>query len=298
MKKSLRLAWALLGWGAWLLGTTAEAQIAPRSGMTVVVFPVRNGTDQTVWGSKYYPGDVLPDKLGAFFRQILQDAPLVEVQEGLREPWLSGERRQGDLAVDLEIYRFEPRRREGLGTKEQGVVSLRMVVYDGATGEERYRTVIDGKATRWTPEFREKTGDAALVWQTFEKSSFWIAFQTAARNARDDIFRGYTGYSVMGRLISPMASSTREHPRYILSLGKFDSLKVGDVLAVGRSDTYITVDAENPVVVMPRLVGKVRVDFLKHREAEVSVVEENKEDPIQLKDLVIAPLFAPRKGTW
>ncbi len=301
LKKKLWLVWAL-GWGALLFGPagdgSTEAQVAPRAGMTVVVFPVRNVTDQVVWGSKYYPGDVLPDKLGDFFRQILKDAPLVEVREGLRDPWLSGERREGDLAVDLEIYRFEPRRKEGFGTSERGIVSLRMVVYDGPTGQERYRTVVNGKSSRWTPEFREKPDDGAMEWRTFEKSSFWIAFQDAARKARDDIFQGYTGYAVMGRLISPMANSTREHPRYILSLGKFDSLKVGDVLAVGRSDTYITVDAENPVVVMPRLVGKVRVDFLKPREAEVSVVEESKDDPIQLRDLVVMPLFTPRKGSW
>ena len=301
MKKSLCIAWAL-GWAVIFLiappGTATTAHMAPRSGVTVVVFPVRNATDQGVWESKYYPGDILPDKLGKFFRQILKDAPLVEVREGDREPWLSGQRREGDLAVDLEIYRFEPRRREGLGTAERGIVSLRMVVYDGTTGQERYRTVIDGKSSRWTPEFRQKPDDPALIWASFEKSPFWAAFQNAARRARDDIFRGYTGYAVMGRLVSPMADSTRERPRYIVSLGKFDSLKVGDLLAVGRSDTYITVDPENPVVVMPRLVGKVRVDFLKPREAAVTVVEEDENDPIQLRDLVIMPLFSPRKGKW
>ena len=108
MKKSLCIAWAL-GWAVIFLiappGTATTAHMAPRSGVTVVVFPVRNATDQGVWESKYYPGDILPDKLGKFFRQILKDAPLVEVREGDREPWLSGQRREGDLAVDLEIYR-------------------------------------------------------------------------------------------------------------------------------------------------------------------------------------------------
>lgn len=276
----------------------AAAEVAPRTGLSVALFPVRNVTEVVVWGSKYYPGDVLPEKLGSFFRQLLKDAPLVAVRDVLPEVWLSEDQRREDFGVALEIYRFEPRRKEILGTTERGVVSLRMVVYDGLSGEERYRTVINARDARWTPEYRDPSSGSMPIWEKFSQGPFWSAFQTAAREARDDLLRGYTGYAVMGRLLSPLADSTKEHRTYIVSLGKYDSLRVGDILGVARSDRYITVDPENPVVVMPRLVGKVRVDFLKPREATVTVVEEHPEDPIQLKDLVVLPLYAPRKGSW
>ena len=94
--------------------------------------------------------------------------------------------------------------------------------------------------------------------------------------------------SAIGRIISPTANSTRRRREYIVSLGEMDSVSAGDILEVIRGDTYITVDPERPVVVVPKEIGKVRVKWVQAKEAIVIVTHENdKNDPIQLKDIVI-----------
>jgi hypothetical protein len=99
----------------------------------------------------------------------------------------------------------------------------------------------------------------------------------------------------VGRIISPTATSTRKKREYVISIGREDALRAGDVLDVVRSDTYITVDPENPVAVVPRkvgrvrpsAVGRVRVLSVQERTAVVRVIRDNRKEPIQLNDLVM-----------
>jgi hypothetical protein len=58
-------------------------------------------------------------------------------------------------------------------------------------------------------------------------------------------------------------------------------------LDVVRSDTYVTVDPENPIAVIPNIVGRVRVISLQERTAVVQVIQDSRRDPIQLMDLVM-----------
>jgi len=145
------------------------------------------------------------------------------------------------------------------------------------------------------------------TWEQFNNTSAWQAFKNATEAAHQQIVTqvgnaltrnnkgietadSLTGSysSAVGRIISPAASSTRRRREYIVSLGEMDSVSVGDVLEVIRSDTYITVDPERPVVVIPKEIGRVRVSWVQANEAIVIVTNENdKNDPIQLKDIVI-----------
>ena len=144
------------------------------------------------------------------------------------------------------------------------------------------------------------------TWDQFNSTSAWQAFKNAAQEAHKQIIMNATtafarnnggyetvsafdgSYATIGKIISPTAASTRRNREYIISLGEMDSVSVGDVLDVVRSDTYITVDPERQVVVLPKEIGKVKVKWVQAREAVVVVTQEkSKKDPIQLKDIVI-----------
>ena len=93
--------------------------------------------------------------------------------------------------------------------------------------------------------------------------------------------------TTVGRIISSTAGSRRRRREFIISIGRQDALRVGDVLDVVRGDTYVTVDPENPVVVLQNTIGKVKVVSVQEKNAVVRVVKDNRKDPIQLKDTVI-----------
>ena len=144
------------------------------------------------------------------------------------------------------------------------------------------------------------------TWEQFNETSAWQAFKNATEAVHRQIMMQASGAvvrnsgseaasallgslsSVVGRIISPTASSTRKSREYIVSLGELDAVSVGDVLEVIRSDTYITADPDRPVVVIPKEIGKVKVKWVQEREAIVVVTQEkNKNEPIQLKDIVL-----------
>ena len=66
-----------------------------------------------------------------------------------------------------------------------------------------------------------------------------------------------------------------------------DAVRVGDVLDVIRADTYVTVDPENPVAVLPEKIGQVKVIKVYDNNAVVRVIKDNKKEPITLEDIVI-----------
>ena len=99
-------------------------------------------------------------------------------------------------------------------------------------------------------------------------------------------------FTTVGYILSPTAKSTRRRREYIISLGSQagqggDAVRVGDVLDVVRSDTYVTVVPDDPVVVLPEVIGQVKVIKVYEKNAVVRVVKDNKKEPIALKDMVI-----------
>ncbi len=145
------------------------------------------------------------------------------------------------------------------------------------------------------------------TWEQFRTSPQWQALKRGIEDAqaqamgqvsnairRNDPRAGAEGrdrfspaITTVGRIISPTAGSRRRRREFIISIGRQDALRVGDVLDVVRGDTYVTVDPENPVVVLQNTIGKVKVVSVQERNAVVRVVKDNRKDPIQLKDTVI-----------
>ena len=150
-----------------------------------------------------------------------------------------------------------------------------------------------------------------LTWDQFKGSSHWQAIKNAIdaayresmkqiNNARQsnnpnpemlaDNFS--TSFQTVGKILAPTANSKRHKREYIISLGSSasgfsDSVNVGDILDVVRPDTYITVVPENPVVVIPKVIGKVKVTKVYDNNAIVRVIRDDKKEPITLKDIVI-----------
>ncbi|MDR1048816.1 MAG: hypothetical protein LBL51_03595 [Synergistaceae bacterium] len=153
------------------------------------------------------------------------------------------------------------------------------------------------------------------TWGQFSSTAHWQALKNAVKDAYHEAMgqvsialkrndpEGYANGDIpfnpfainVGRIISPTATSTRKRREYIISIGREDTLKAGDILDVVRSDTYVTVDPENPVAVVPHTVGRVRpsavgrvrVISVQERTAVVRVIRDNRKEPIQLNDLVM-----------
>ena len=314
--------------------------------ISVVIFPTINSTGLEVWESKYYPYNVLEQKMSNYLEELFKRSPLIEARvldEAAMNRWLSGSRRGDDMAVQIELYSALLKDRRIVGTVDSGKVLIRLRVYDARRVQELTVRTVKGTDTRFTLDSaegvywfdtaitglgmpfengldilglteRKYTGQrmSRPTWAQFQGSSHWQAIKkaineayeqslnqvrnairsndpTAELTARDSFS---TSYETIGRILAPTATSTRRRREYIISLGSsargsLDSVKVGEVLDVVRADTYVTVVPDNPVVVLPKVVGKVKVIKVYDDNAIVRVIKDNKKEPITLKDLVV-----------
>lgn len=307
---------------------------------TVLLLPTLNFTGYEIWESKYYPVNVLEQKMNEYLASLLRRDPFTEVRlldETGAERWFAGERRPGDYAVQMELFSVLAKEREVLGSFEKGDVSLRVRVYDGRSGQMQDSRIASGKDQRYTfnpgddrlyflnareypvleilqtnlfnrihkdgldllrltpPDKGQKM--SRPTWKQFSSTSHWQAFKNAIADAAGGISgAGEEEFSLTGRIIAPTADSTPRRREYIITLGREDSLAVGDILQVVRGDSYITVDPENPVVVVPRVVGNVKVTKLMDSESVVVLLNEKSKDPVQLNDLVKVSSFGTKKA--
>lgn len=250
------------------------------------------------------------------------------LNEGEAAAWLQNENRCGDYAVQMELYSSLAKEREVLGSFENASVALRVRIYSATDGSLSDSRIASGKDQRYTfdpgddrlyflnareyPIFEviqtnliNKIHEDGLdllrltpkdkgqklsrpTWVQFCTTSHWQAFRNAIAAVHNEVATTPGGFQAIGRLLSPTSDSTKTKRKYIVSLGRKDALQIGDVLPVARSETYITVDPENPVVILPQMIGRVKVLYLQKSEAVVLVVSENKKTPIELMDLVLA----------
>ena len=314
--------------------------------MSIVIFPTINSTGLEIWESKFYPYNVLEQKMSNYLEELYKRSPLIEARvldEAAMNRWLSGSRRGDDMAVQLEMYSAVLKSKHVVGTADSGKVLLRLRVFDSRRAGEVAVRNVKGTDRRFTLDSDEDVYwfDSAiaglgipfeggldlfgltrsnykgqkmshLTWNQFEGSSHWQAIKksiyaayeeslTQIRNVirsnepsaqltANDNFS--TSYETVGRILAPTATSTRKRRDYIISLGKFangslDGVKVGEVLDVVRADTYVTVVPSDPVVVLPKVVGKVKVIKVYDDNAVVRVIRDNKKEPVTLKDLVV-----------
>ena len=314
--------------------------------LSIVIFPTINSTELEVWESKYYPFNILEQKMSEYLEQLFKTSPLIEARvldEAAMNRWLSGSRRGDDMAVQLELYQATMKERHVLATAQTGRALIRLRVYDRARVQEIGVRNVKGTDKRITFDSEEDIFwfDNSIsglgipfeygldlfgltqrsykgqkmsrpTWDQFKGSSHWQSIKKAideayrqsisqirnvirsnepdAQLTANDNFS--SSYLTVGRILAPTAKSTRKKREYIISLGSFangalDSVRVGEILDVVRADTYVTVVPDNPVVVLPNVVGKVKVIKVYEDNAIVRVIKDNRKEPITLKDIVV-----------
>ena len=328
----------------FLFTQTAFAESQRR--LSVVIFPTINSTELEVWESKYYPYNVLEQKMSEYLEQLFKTSPLIEARtldEAAMNRWLSGSRNRDDMAVQLELYQAIMKEKHVIGTAQTGRALIRLRVYDRAKVQEIGVHNVRGTDKRFTLDSDEDIYwfDTAIsglgipfeygldlfgltqssykgqkmsrpTWDQFKGSSHWQAIKKAINEAykqsmsqvrnvihsnepnsklmANDNFS--SSYTTIGRILAPTATATRKRRDYIISLGGLADgtavgVRVGEILDVVRADTYVTVDPENPVVVLPNVIGKVKVIKVYDDNAVVRVIKDNRKEPITLKDIVV-----------
>lgn len=314
--------------------------------LSVVIFPTINSTELEVWQSKFYPYNVLEQKMSEYLESLYKTSPLIEARvldEAGMNRWLSGSRRGDDMAVQLELYSAIMKDKHFIGTATTGRALVRIRVFDRAKVDELAVRNVRGKSGRFTLDSDEDIFWLEAVamemsfpfeygldlfgltkskykgqqmsrptWDQFKGTAYWQSLKNAIVQAhresldqvRNVIRSNEPGsvltandnfndkYRTIGRILAPTATSKRNRRDYIISLGKFakgslDGVRVGEVLDVIRADTYVTVVPEDPVVVLPKVVGKVKVIKVYDDNAIVRVIKDNKKEPVTLKDLVV-----------
>lgn len=314
-----------------LMMATYTSPLEAASPRHIVLLPTLNYTEYEIWESKYYPVNVLESKMTEYLASLLRQNPFTDVSildDSQAQRWMNDPySRQGAFAVQMELYSVLAKEREVLGSFEKGDVSLRVRIYSAADAELETSYISSGKDQRYTfnpgdnrlyllntrtsiidifyrngldflrltpPDKGQKM--SRLTWQQFSGTPYWQAFKNAIKGVAVGIADMRDGeLAVIGRIIAPTANSTRRNREYIITLGRQDALAVGDILQVVRGDTYITVDPENPVVLLPRVVGNVRVIKTMSEQAVVRLLNENSQNPVQVNDLVTTPPYGTKK---
>ena len=324
----------------------SEASAQGQRRLSVVIFPTINSTELEVWESKYYPYNILEQKMSEYLEQLFKTSPLIEARvldEAGMNRWLSGSRRGDDMAVQLELYQAIMKERHVLATAQTGRALIRLRVYDRAKVQEMAVRNVKGTSKRFTLDseedvfwFDQSVSGLGIpfeygldlfgltrqayngqkmsrpTWDQFKGTSHWQSIKNAINEAYNQSMRQVrnvirsnepnaqmlandnfsSSYITLGRILAPTATATRKKRDYIISIGYYangvmDGVKVGDVLEVVRGDTYVTVVPDDPVVVLPNVIGKVKVIKVYEDNAVVRVVKDNKKEPITLKDLVV-----------
>lgn len=317
-----------------------------KDSLSVVIFPTINSTGLEIWESKYYPYNVLEQKMTDYLENLFKQSPNIEVRaldEAGMNRWLSGGRFGDDIAVQLDLYNATMKDKHVVGNFENSRVNLRLRVYDTAGVRQIAARSVEGRDKRFTFDSEEDLfwfnivvsrlpipfddgldlfgltrssykGQkmSRITWDQFKNTSHWQAFKNAIEEAYNQSMSQVSNalrsnnpkaaamgndnfspsFSTVGRILAPTAASKRHKREYIISLGSqarpgMDAVKTGDILDVVRADTYVTVDPENPIAVLPNKIGQVKVIKVYEQNAIVRVIKDNKKEPITLEDIVI-----------
>ena len=302
---------------AAVIAIAAAVITAPRSDAIVLDFgeqvsvglvsPVTNNTGFRIWGSKYYPGDVLSQKMEEYMLKQMRGVPRMSIFS-LRgtDPayWAMDSSSQHDLILRVGLENMSFRKSDVVGSNVRCDVAMRLHVYD-ANHRLLYDRLIEERGTRFYPFYNDVLENRPVYWDAFEKSPCWPVIRSALDEALRDAVGGYNGYRIVGRIVakaervdgSLTVPKKSQDKIYHINLGVGDSVRVGDLLSVTRSSSVRTVAPETPEMHFPQVVARVRVIFVKGRDGVVEIVKESKDAPIQLGDAISAPLFGRRGGS-
>ena len=293
-----------------LMSAAAAEAIALDQGERVtvgLVTPVENNTGHRVWGSKYYPGDVLPIKMEEYVIRRLRTMPRSTVASlpGFNPNyWSMNGSSPNDLIMQIGLEYMHYRKSDLVGSQVRGFVDLRLSVFD-PDYRLVYDTVIKESGSRYYPLYSTATEGDYEYWDEFEKGPIWPVIRSALDEAINDTIAGYNGYRIVGRIVaraervdgSLTVPRSKQDKIFHITLGREDSVRVGDLLAVTRASSVRTIAPETPEIHFPQVVARVRVIFLKGRDGVVEIVKESSDAPIQLGDALSAPLYGRRTGS-
>jgi hypothetical protein len=272
-----------------------------------LVTPIENNSGFSVWGSKYYPDDVLSEKMSDYVFRKMKEIHRVDVTRLVsdnRAFWPSEGFSEKDMILKINLEEFYHKKKDTLGSKVYWDVVLHTYIYSGATKDLIYDSVISERDNRQYVLYTDILDTEPIYWEKFEKSPYWPAIRRALDRALAEVASGYNGYRVVGQIIakaervdgSYTVSKGRQDKLYHINLGLRDSVKVGDVFAVTRASSVRTIAPETPELHFPQIVGRVRVIFVKDRDGVVEIIKESEDAPIQLGDSVSMPLSGKRDG--
>jgi hypothetical protein len=270
-----------------------------------MVAPIENNSGFKVWGSKYYPGDVLSERMTDHFFQRMREVPRLNISKVMGdnpEYWASSGYSPSDLVVKINLEQFRYSKKDVIGSKVKWDVALRMYVYNAVTKRVVYETVVREKDERQYILYNDVMETGPVYWDVFEKSPYWPAIRAALDEAFYEVVGGYNGYRVVGRIVakaervdgSLSVPKKKRDKLYHVDIGREDSVREGDILSVTRASSVRTIAPETPEMHFPQIVGRVRVVFIKGQDAVVEVVKESSDAPIQLGDALSAPLYGKR----
>ncbi|MDR0764242.1 MAG: hypothetical protein LBE65_01450 [Synergistaceae bacterium] len=292
-----------------VLWTRAAEAVALDKGERVsvaLVTPVANNTEFRVWMNRYYPGDILPEKMTNHMLRRMREIPRVNVEQvsGAGPDWwdMTGSSRN-DLVIRTNLEQFNYHKKDILGSMVRWDAVLHIYVYN-ASKRLIYDTVVRERDNRYYVLYNDIMERGPVYWEKFEKSPYWPALRHALDEALDEVLDGYNGYRIVGRVVaraervdgSLSVPGKKRDKIYHIDLGAEDSVKVGDILSVTRASSVRTVAPDTSEMHFPQIVARVRVIFVKGRDSVVEIVKESGGAPIQIGDALSAPLREPRKA--
>lgn len=309
----MKIIWAAFAVCLALFARSPEAGAAAllsgeRAGLHLIS-PVENNSGFRVWGSKYYPGDVLDEKMTEYFYARLRDIPRIDasiVAGGVQALRRVSGFPSGDVIVRINLEDFRYKKTDTLGSKVQWDIFLHVYVYNASTKELLFDSVIEEKDERLYPLYNNTLETGPIYWEQFAKSPYWPAIRKALDMAFDEVADGYNGYRAVGQIAakaervdgSLSVPKKDQDKLWHITLGRSDAVRMDDVLIVTRASAVRTVTPESPELHFPQVVGRVKVIFLKGDDAVVRVIKESKDGPIQLGDAVSISLTAPRGRSY
>ena len=270
-----------------------------------MVAPIPNNSGFRVWGSKYYPGDVLSEKMTEHFFRRMKEIPRLgasQVRGADPSRWAVEGYTPSDMIVKVDLEQFRYSKKDFVGSKVQWDVALRLYVYNAVSQRIVYETVVREQDERQYVLYNDVMETGPVYWDEFERSPYWPAICKALDEAVDEVVDGYNGYRIVGRIVakaervdgSLSVPKKKQDKLYHVNIGREDSVRVGDILSVTRASSVRTIAPETPEMHFPQVVGRVKVVFIKGQDAVVEVVKESTDAPIQLGDALSAPLYGKR----
>lgn len=292
------------------IGSAAAVTLEPDERLNLrMVAPIPNNTPLRIWPNKYYPGDVLSEHMTDYLYQRLREVPRLNISKVAGsdpDRWAVSGYTPSDLVVMLTLEQANFQKKDNFGSNMIWEVVLHMHVFNALTKRIVYETVVREEDHRRSLLYTDTLETGPVFWDEFAKTPYWSAVRKALDTAASEVIDGYNGYRIIGRIVakaervdgSLTVPKKKRDKLYHVTLGREDSLRVGDLLSVTRSSSVRTVDPQVPELHFPQVVGRVKVLYLKGQDAIVEVIKESKEAPIMLGDSVSAPLHGKRGSRY